>query len=49
MNRNVEEREIVIDGLEAFKEFIKENPDKLIALEVENRTDGEREAVDGRR
>ncbi len=42
------DKEVVIDGFEAFKEFIKENPDALITLEIENSPSEEKEAHSGR-
>ena len=42
------DKEVVIDGFEAFKEFIKENPDALITLEIENSPSEEKEANSGR-
>ena len=42
------DKEVVIDGFEAFKEFIKENPDALITLEIENSSSEEKEAHSGR-
>jgi len=42
------DKEVVIDGFEAFKEFIKENPDALITLEIENSPSEEKEAHSGK-
>lgn len=49
MNRKGENGEVVINGLEAFKEFIKQNPDTLISLEIEDLVDVERTVLNGRK
>ena len=48
MNQS-DDREVVINGLEAFREFIKQNPDILIFLEIEDLADVERTALNGRK
>lgn len=49
MNRNNEKEEVIIDGIEAFKEYIEANPDMLITLEIEGKPDRERQVIDGRK
>jgi len=48
MNQKNEDREVIIESMDAFREFIKENPDALITLEIENSPSEEKEAHSGR-
>ena len=48
MNQKNEEKEVIIEGMDAFREFIKENPGVLITLEIENSPKAEKEAYGGR-
>lgn len=48
MNQKNEEKEVIIEGMDAFREFIKENPDALITLEIENSPSEEKEDHSGR-
>ena len=49
MNQKNEEKEVIIEGMDAFREFIKENPGVLITLEIENSPRADKEVHRGRR
>jgi len=48
MNQKNEDREVIIESMDAFRKFIKENPDALITLEIENSPRAEKEDHRGR-
>lgn len=48
MNQKNEDREVIIESMDAFRKFIKENPDALITLDIENSPSEEKEAHSGR-